>query len=103
VFNQAAFMCAGSNAACTTASGQFGNLGRNSVYAPGQIDWDMAVSRPFQFHERYKLDLRADFFNILNHGNPSQFGTSLSNSGTFGTVTTFTGPRIIQMSLKFNF
>jgi len=102
-FNPAAFLCAGSNAACTQTSGLFGNLGRNSVYGPGQIDWDMAVSRPFQLRERWKIEFRADFFNILNHGNPSGLGTTVSNSGTFGQVTSFTAPRIIQMAMKLYF
>jgi len=101
-FNPAAFQCAGSNAACTQTSGLFGDLGRNSVYGPGQIDWDMAVSRAFQLRERWKLEFRADFFNIMNHGNPSGVGTTVSN-GTFGTITSFTGPRFIQMAMKFYF
>jgi hypothetical protein len=111
-FNPAAFQCAGSNAACTLASGLFGDLGRNAVYAPGQINWDLALSRQFQFRERYKLELRGDFFNIMNHGNPGSssssvatpaIGTTVSNSGTFGEITGFTAPRIIQMAMKFYF
>src|SRR5262249_32697948 len=54
-FNPAAFQCAGSNAACTVFSGQFGNLGRNAVYGPGQFNWDMAISRRFAMKERVKL------------------------------------------------
>jgi hypothetical protein len=101
-FNPAAFTCAGSNAACTTFSGQFGNLGRNSVYGPGQINFDMALTRRFAVSERWKLDLRADFFNIMNHGNWNGPTTSLS-SATFGEVTTFSSPRLIQMALKLYF
>src|SRR6185437_1466422 len=101
-FNPTAFQCAGSNAGCTVFSGQFGNLGRNSVYGPGTINWDMAVSRRFSFTERWKLDLRSDFFNILNHANWNNPVTSLSSS-TFGEVTGFGSPRIVQMALKLNF
>ncbi len=101
-FNPTAFQCAGSNAACTTFSGQFGNLGRNSVYGPGTISWDMAVSRTFSFTERWKLDLRSDFFNILNHANWNNPVASLSSS-TFGEVTGFNSPRIVQMALKLHF
>jgi hypothetical protein len=102
-FNPAAFQCAGSNAACTTTSGQFGNLGRNAVYGPGQINWDMAVSRRFEMRERWKLEFRSDFFNIMNHGNWSGIGTTVSSSTTFGQVTSFTSPRYIQMSMKAYF
>ena len=104
-FNPAAFACAGNTVQqqCTVFSGQFGNLARTAVYGPGRINFDMAVSRPFQFHERYKLEVRADFFNIMNHGNWSGLGTTITNSATFGQVTSFTAPRIIQMAMKFYF
>jgi hypothetical protein len=98
----AAFQCAGSNAACTVFSGQFGNLGRNALYGPGNITWDMAVSRRFKIGERWKVDFRADFFNILNHANWNNPTTNVT-SGTFGQITTFGAPRIIQMALKLAF
>jgi hypothetical protein len=63
----------------------------------------MALSRPFQVRERWKLEIRSDFFNIMNHGNPSNLGTSLSSSGTLGTVTSYTAPRIIQLAMKLYF
>jgi hypothetical protein len=101
-FNPAAFQCNGSNAACTVSTGLFGNLGRNAVYGPGQINFDMALSRRFTVGERWKLDLRADFFNILNHANWSSPTTSITSS-TFGEVTGFSTPRYIQMALKLYF
>jgi len=93
-FNPAAF--------AVQPAGTFGNLGRNSVYGPGQINWDMAVTRRFPVKERWKLDLRADFFNIMNHGNWNNPGTS-NQSSTFGEVTGFSTPRQIQMALKLYF
>src|SRR5450759_2273798 len=42
--NPAAFQCAGSNSACTVFSGQFGHLGRNSLYGSGKRNFDIAVS-----------------------------------------------------------
>jgi hypothetical protein len=102
-FNPAAFQCAGSNAACTTFSGQFGNLGRNSLYGPGQRNFDIAVSRRFVVTERLKVEFRSDFFNVLNHANWNNPGTSLSSGTTFGQVTTFGSPRIIQMAMKLHF
>jgi hypothetical protein len=101
-FNPAAFQCAGSNAACTVFSGQFGNLGRNALYGPGQINFDMALSRRFTVGERFKLDLRADFFNFLNHANWGNPSGSITSS-TFGEVTSFSTPRQIQMALKLYF
>ena len=101
--NPAAFQCAGSNSACTVFSGQFGNLGRNSLYGPGQRNFDIAVSRQFQMRERFKMEFRSDFFNILNHANWNNPVSSLSSAATFGQITTFGSPRIIQMAMKLYF
>jgi hypothetical protein len=100
--NPAAFQCAGSNAACTVFSGQFGNLGRNSIYGPGQRNFDVAVSRRFQFTERWKMEFRSDFFNVLNHANWNN-PTSSVTSGTFGQIVSFGSPRLIQMAIKLYF
>jgi hypothetical protein len=100
--NPAAFQCAGSNAACTVFSGQFGNVGRNAVYGPGQINFDMALTRRFPVSERWKLDLRADFFNIMNHANANAPGGNIT-SGTFGEITSFGSPRLIQVAMKLYF
>jgi len=81
--NPAAFMCAGSNAACTVFSGQFGNVGRNAVYGPGQINFDMALTRRFTVGERWKLD---PALRLLQHHESRQLerpGTNIT-SGTFG-------------------
>ena len=49
------------------------------------------------------MEFRSDFFNIMNHGNWNGLGTSLSSGDTFGQVTSFGSPRIIQMALKLYF
>ena len=112
-FNPNAFTCAGPgtgtlggvsgvNTACA-GTGVFGNLGRNSVYGPNKVNFDLALSRQFKFSERWKMEFRSDFFNILNHGNWSGIGTSVSSGTTFGQVTSFGSPRLIQMAMKFYF
>jgi hypothetical protein len=113
-FNPNAFICASSInnvgtstlapncVASTAATAAFGNLGRNAVYGPGGIQWDMAMSRRFNIKERWKLEVRSDLFNILNHANWNNPVTSITSS-TFGQVTAFGSPRIIQMALKLYF
>ena len=101
-FNPAAFQCASSNAACTVSSGLFGNLGRNSVYGPSQVSFDVALSRRFPIKETWKFEFRADFFNLLNHGNWNSPTTSVT-SGTFGQIVSFGSPRLIQMAMKLYF
>lgn len=93
-FNPAAF--------AIQPAGTFGNLGRFAIFGPGTIQWDMSLSRRFQVRERYQVDMRAEFFNIMNHGNWSNPTTSIT-SGTFGQITSFGSPRQIQLGLKLHF
>jgi hypothetical protein len=53
--------------------------------------------------ERFNFDFRAEFFNILNHpifGFPT---ANLSAGSLFGTSTTASDPREIQLMLKVSF
>jgi hypothetical protein len=84
-------------------TGTFGDLGRNAIYGPGMWNLDMALSRRFDIKERLKLEFRADFFNVMNHGNWSGVGSSTASLATFGTITSFSSPRYIQMALKLYF
>jgi hypothetical protein len=67
-------------------AGQFGNMGRNVVYGPGYVNLDFSVIKTFTFGERAKLEMRGEFFNILNHPNFAGVDTDLSDgfSGTVG-------------------
>jgi hypothetical protein len=50
-----------------------GDVGRNSLRAPGFVQWDFSAMKNFPVTERLTVQFRADFFNILNHpnfGNP---------------------------------
>ena len=82
----------------------FGNTARNSLLGPGRWNMDMSVWRTFPLTERYKMDFRAEAFNLFNHpqfGNPA---TTLSNTSTLGRITTLAyGPRILQVALKLTF
>ena len=93
-FNQAAFVAA--------TPGTFGDSGRDNLVNPGSINWDMAISRNFPFKERFVLHVRGDFFNIMNHANWNGPSGSMTSS-TFGQITSFSGPRLIQLALKLNF
>jgi hypothetical protein len=103
-FNPQAFACYGNptGTSCSIFTGQFGDLGRNSLYGPGQISFDTSLTRRFDFGERMKLDFRADFFNVLNHANPNN-PTATITSSNFGLITAFGTPRQIQMALKLYF
>jgi len=100
------------------ASGQ-GDFGRNALRGFGATQWDMTLRRQFRLRERISLQLRGDFFNILNHpnfGSPinylssPQFGQTtqmLNNylgsggqSGGLNPLYQIGGPRSIQLALK---
>jgi len=49
-----------------------GDLGRNAIYGPGYKNLDFSVTKNTQMTERVNLQLRAEFFNILNHPNFAQ-------------------------------
>ncbi len=62
----------------------------------------MAADRKFALREKMALEIRGDFFNIVNHGNWNNPALAIT-SATFGQITTFSTPRIIQLSAKFLF
>ena len=72
-------------------AGQFGNMGRNVVYGPGYVDLDFSVIKNFTFGERAKLELRGEFFNVLNHPNFAGVDTDLSDGFSSNPNPLFNG------------
>jgi hypothetical protein len=70
--------------------GSIGNTGRNLFRDSGFRNWDMSVVKGWKFNERFNVQFRAEFFNVLNHpkfANPyGARSTYLNNdpSGGFG-------------------
>ena len=54
---------------CTPGTRHYGNLGRNALVGPAFKQWDLAIYKDTVLAEHLKMQLRADFFNILNHPN----------------------------------
>ena len=80
----------------------FGSLGRDSLRAPGRLQFDLALVRTFAFTERFKLEARGEAFNVINHTNFTSVSTSRS-AGNFGRLTAAGDPRIMQFALKLVF
>ena len=59
----------GAAADCVPGTRHFGNLGRNALQGPPFKQWDLAIYKNTKFTERLNLQLRAEFFNLLNHPN----------------------------------
>ncbi len=54
---------------CVPGTRHYGNLGRNVLSGPTYKQWDLAIYKNTAITERLSMQLRADFFNILNHPN----------------------------------
>jgi Carboxypeptidase regulatory-like domain len=80
----------------------FGNFGRDVLVAPGAFNFDFSLSRTFVFHERWRLEARAEAFNAINHANYNGPATGL-NSSTFGVISSAGDPRILQFAMKLHF
>jgi len=85
---------------------------RNLLRGPTRTNLDIALAKNTAITERVKLELRAEFFNALNHPEFAQptilDGTSNIDSPNFGQVTTtgsFRGatPRIGQLAMRLTF
>ncbi|MGA8762058.1 MAG: TonB-dependent receptor [Candidatus Sulfotelmatobacter sp.] len=70
------------------AYGSQGNMGRNIFRGPSFKNWDFSLSKAWRLRENVRLQLRGEFFNILNHPNFDVFtmNTDLSSSTDVGTV-----------------
>ncbi len=102
--------------------GQFGNMGRNMFQDSGFKNFDFSVGKNFHFGERYRLQFRAEFFNILNHPNfanpyggqngyglndpsvqPFGCGCATPDIAAANPAIGSGGPRSIQLGAKFVF
>jgi hypothetical protein len=66
------------------------NTPPNSFYGPGYFDIDSQVTKAIHFKERFKLEIGASAFNIMNHpnfGQPSGTVTSTTVGKISGTVS----------------
>jgi hypothetical protein len=107
---------AGTPTGCTPLTGSaILGAGPSTTTGPGFHRLDLSAFKAFQLGERFSMQFRAEFFNILNHPNfnAPNFGgngvTAIGNSGNF-TSSTFGeigstrdapyDPRQIQFALK---
>jgi hypothetical protein len=89
----------------------YGNTGRNILRGPGLVSVDAALFRNFRLTEKWKLQFRAEAFNVSNtphFGNPN---TSVSTASSFMTVTSASsssnnvegGERVFRFALRASF
>ncbi|HWF07346.1 MAG TPA: carboxypeptidase-like regulatory domain-containing protein [Bryobacteraceae bacterium] len=80
-----------------------GNAPRGAVRGPGYGNLDGALMKNFAIHERLRLQLRGEAFNLTNHTDPNGFGSTNNTSTLFGQITSFRAPRRIQIGAKLTF
>jgi len=92
------------NAAVTNpALRTYGSLGRNAFRGPDRTNVNFTIGKVTDIYgERVKFEIRADFFNLLNHTQFNSPNTSIT-SGTFGQISSTADPRIIQLSGRLTF
>ena len=103
-FNTSAFVDRlGQNPAAITDF-RFGTGGRNTLIGPGIAGLDASINKAFAWNEgRHKIDLRGEFFNLPNHANFSQPGSSL-RTPNYGVISsTRIDSRQIQVALRYSF
>jgi hypothetical protein len=84
------------------AWGFYGNAGVGVIRSPAENVWNWALYKTFPITERFRLQFRAEFFNIFNHPSFGNVDTSVG-SGTYGQVTSALNPRILEFALRLNF
>ncbi len=96
--NQAAFVL-------NTVPGTQGNISRNSFRNPIYFENDAQLSRIFPIHDAYRLDLRIEVYNLLNHPSFSSGNNGgPSFTGNFGEITrTSVDGRVFQGAVKILF
>ena len=80
--------------------GTFGNCATGIIEVPGENNIDLSAVKNTVFHDRYRAEFRAEFFNAFNHASFGQPNTTVG-SASFGIITsTRTSNRQIQFGLK---
>jgi hypothetical protein len=82
------------------AVGTFGTCANQLGWlrGPGYVDLDFGLQKNFQLTERFKLQFRTDFLNIVNHVNLN--APDMNFGATMGQITGAQAPRNIQFALK---
>jgi hypothetical protein len=83
--------------------GCVGNLGRNTFVGPSYWDFDTSLFKNLRISDRFRLQFRAEAFNVFNHTN-FLIGNNVSlHDPVFGQAGGTNPPRNVQFGLKMSF
>ena len=83
--------------------GTEGNEKPNQFQNPGFAESDFAIRKLTTIHERYNLEIRADFINAFNRVNLNGVDANAQDGTNFGTVNSTQTPRNIVLGARLNF
>jgi trimeric autotransporter adhesin len=93
----------GSGGTCVNPAGStFGDAGRDIIEGPGQITFDMNLSKTITVKESRALELRIQAANVFNTAHFTGLNT-IVNSLTYGEITSVGNMRRITMLARFRF
>jgi hypothetical protein len=84
------------------AANTLGTLPRNAVQGPSFFSSDLSLSKSVKVTGSWKLQLRAEAFNVFNQKNYRTIETNITNAN-FGAVTDYEAQRIFQFGAKVSF
>jgi hypothetical protein len=93
-FNTAAF--------AQPAAGRYGTSGRNILSGPWQDSVSLSLFRIVRLKEDAKLQIRGEFYNLLNRVNFGLPGATVGTP-TYGVINSAGDPRVIQVALRLAF
>ena len=80
----------------------FGNGGRNTVIGPPLLEFDLSLQKEVPLREAYKLQFRAEVYNLFNHPN-FNIPNRTAFTANFGSISSAQDSRQFQFALKFTF
>ncbi len=83
--------------------GTIGNAPRTICCGPGAFNTELAVLKETGIGERYRMQFRAEVFNLFNHAQFFQPDGNTTDGSDFGRVKRARDPRLVQFALKFYF
>jgi len=80
----------------------FGNVGRNTLYLPGRLNFDVGIFKRFAIGEKTGFDFRWENFNLFNHTQLDAISSDFGSSD-FLHLNGAHAPRRMQFALRFYF
>ncbi len=82
---------------------RFGNAGRNILFGPGRVNFDLSLFKEFPIRERVRIELRGEAFNIWNTPQFALPNATIGASNVATISSTVGNPRQLQVGARLVF